>query len=196
MPKHRRTDRRVQRTRALLHGALASLIHEKPYDAIVVKEILARANVGRSTFYTHFRDKDQLLERSIADVLRTSETASPMRSADLAEQILGFSLPMLEHIEGYRGAGDRLRDVEGRAVVHAHLEGVLVDWIAQDVRRTGEQRERTGRDVRWDLLARYVASTFVLVLDWWANNAQPLPARKANDLFRALTLPTLKSVVG
>ena len=62
MPRVRSTDRRVQKTQDLLHGALASLIHEKSYDAIVVKEILARANVGRSTFYTHFRDKDELLE--------------------------------------------------------------------------------------------------------------------------------------
>jgi len=54
-------DRRIQKTKNLLHQALGSLIREKPYDAIVVKEILDRANVGRSTFYTHFRDKDELL---------------------------------------------------------------------------------------------------------------------------------------
>jgi len=51
-------DRRVQKTRTLLHEALVSLIREKPYDEMVVKEILDRANVGRSTFYTHYRNKD------------------------------------------------------------------------------------------------------------------------------------------
>src|SRR5215469_931964 len=50
-------DRRVQRTRDLLHEALGSLIREKPYDEIAVKEILDRANVGRSTFYLHFRTR-------------------------------------------------------------------------------------------------------------------------------------------
>jgi len=41
-----------------LARALVSLIREKPYDEMVVKEILDRANVGRSTFYTHYRNKD------------------------------------------------------------------------------------------------------------------------------------------
>src|SRR6516164_2810623 len=50
-------DRRIEKTQALLHEALGALIREKPYDEIVLKEILDRANVGRSTFYTHFRDK-------------------------------------------------------------------------------------------------------------------------------------------
>jgi len=53
-------DRRIQKTKSLLHEALGSLIREKPYDAIVVQEILDRANVGRSTFYMHFSDKDDL----------------------------------------------------------------------------------------------------------------------------------------
>src|SRR5262249_41445888 len=50
-------DRRIQRTRNTLREALVSLIREKPYDAIAVTEILERANVGRSTFYMHFRNK-------------------------------------------------------------------------------------------------------------------------------------------
>lgn len=50
-------DRRIQKTRDLLHRTLAGSIREKPYDAISVKEILDRADVGRSTFYTHYRDK-------------------------------------------------------------------------------------------------------------------------------------------
>ena len=45
MPGHHIADRRVRKTHALLHDALASLVHEKPYDEIVVKEILARADV-------------------------------------------------------------------------------------------------------------------------------------------------------
>src|SRR5260370_17924001 len=54
-------DRRVQRTKKLLHKALMSLILEKKYESITVQEILDRADVGRSTFYMHFRDKDELL---------------------------------------------------------------------------------------------------------------------------------------
>jgi len=54
-------DRRVQKTRKLLQDALIELVAEKGYETITIQELLERANVGRSTFYAHFQDKDQLL---------------------------------------------------------------------------------------------------------------------------------------
>jgi AcrR family transcriptional regulator len=53
-------DRRSQRTRHLLSEALVSLIREKGYDTITVSDLIDRANIGRSTFYSHYRDKDDL----------------------------------------------------------------------------------------------------------------------------------------
>jgi AcrR family transcriptional regulator len=195
VPKDRTKDRRVQKTQALLHGALASLIHEKSYDAIAVKEILARANVGRSTFYTHFRDKDELLESGIRDVLRADEMAPPRQSTGLADRILRFSLPIFEHIERYRGAGDSPVGAQGQAVVHEHLQRVLVGLVTDDLRRAGQCRQESGDRVRCDLLARHVASTFLLVLEWWLENGNPLASREVNDLFRALILPTLSELL-
>ncbi|MCC3327727.1 TetR/AcrR family transcriptional regulator [Nocardia abscessus] len=69
-------DRRVRRTRALLHRALIELMVERAYDRITVRDILARADVGRSTFYAHYRDKDDLLLRSSTDYLRAAMAAA------------------------------------------------------------------------------------------------------------------------
>ena len=79
----------------------------------------------------------------------------------------------------------------GRAVIHAHLQKVLGELIADDVRR-GLQRGRKG--VPQDLLVQYVASTFILVLNWWAESGSTLPPKEVNDLFRALILPTLAAM--
>ena len=57
----RRMDRRVQRTRKLLREALMELILEEGYDAISIQDITDKANLGRATFYLHFKDKDELL---------------------------------------------------------------------------------------------------------------------------------------
>lgn len=191
MRDDRSKDRRVQKTRGLLHGALTSLIHEKSYDTIVVKEILGRANVGRSTFYTHFRDKDELLDSGIRDILRASKASLPARSTGPADRILRFSLPLFEHIERQRGSGDASADAQRHAVVHAHVERVLVEQLADELRRFGPRHGESGPGVPFDLLARHIASTFVLVLNWWVETGEPLTARKADELFRALSLAVL-----
>ena len=56
-----KVDRRIQKTRKLLSQALLELILEKGYERVTVQDILDRANVGRSTFYTHYENKELLL---------------------------------------------------------------------------------------------------------------------------------------
>lgn len=58
-------DRRMIRTKKCLADALKQLIVEKDYDSITVQDIIDRANVGRSTFYTHYENKEQLLVGNI-----------------------------------------------------------------------------------------------------------------------------------
>src|SRR5262245_65774233 len=62
------TDRRVRRTRELLRVALLELIQEQGYDRITVQDILDRADIGRSTFYAYYRDKDDLLRAGFKDI--------------------------------------------------------------------------------------------------------------------------------
>jgi AcrR family transcriptional regulator len=57
----KKTDARVRRTRDALGDALIALMQEKPFDTITVQDVLDRAHVSRSTFYTHYSDKADLL---------------------------------------------------------------------------------------------------------------------------------------
>ncbi|HKP16154.1 MAG TPA: TetR/AcrR family transcriptional regulator [Gemmatimonadaceae bacterium] len=184
-------DRRVQKTRALLHGALTSLVHEKPYDDIVVKEILGRANVGRSTFYDHYRDKDELLERGIRKMLHLD---APSRAACLhgrTDELLRFSLPFLEHIERSRDEGELPLDSGGSATVHEHLRRVLESLLVDELRGA-----RGSSDVvPPHLLARHIAAAFVLNLEWWLEHPT-LSAREVDAGFRAFVVPTLTHTLG
>ena len=181
-------DRRIQKTMSFLREALVSLITEKPYDSIVVKEILDRANVGRSTFYTHFRDKDDLLLTGIYDML--GPVPSPTRTGGrLLDRILWFSLPIFEYHHRHANAwGDRI-GTKGRTILHEHLRRALTGIIAQVMNRDLRPGRQSPRQMPPEIVSAYVASTFVLVLNWWLDVAGARSPRDADDLFRALVIP-------
>ena len=190
-------DRRIQRTKGLLHGALAALIHEKPYEDIVVKEILNRANVGRSTFYTHFCDKDELLLSCIHDMLRPAQPAGSGRAPTKPhERIVWFSLPIFDHIETHRRTGQATMGPRGQWAMHEHLRHAITELIEDEVRTALRRTSRAARHASPDLLVRWIASTFVLVLNWWLESDSPLPAREADSLFRGLIEPSLAKALG
>lgn len=69
-----KVDRRVRRTRDALGDALMALIQEKSFETITVQHVLDRAGVGRSTFYAHFSDKDDLFLSDIEDFFEVMST--------------------------------------------------------------------------------------------------------------------------
>jgi AcrR family transcriptional regulator len=171
-----------------LHDALIGLAREKPYDAIAVKEILDRADVGRSTFYTHFQDKDELLESGIHELIRSSHDLPG--SADAVERIVAFSLPVLEHIDRHRHSGGPTMARDSRLVIHQHLENVLADRIVRDVEEAMRRGQSASR-LPGELVARHVAATFVLVLNWWVECETALTPPEVDARFRALVVPAL-----
>jgi AcrR family transcriptional regulator len=82
-----KTDRRVARTRDRLGDALVELLLEKPFDDITVQEVLDRAQVSRSTFYEHFRDKNDLFLSDVDDFFELMSTLLA-RHNDQSERVM------------------------------------------------------------------------------------------------------------
>lgn len=184
-------DRRIQKTRTHLHDALISLLHEKTYDDIVVKEILDRANIGRSTFYTHFRDKDDLLVSGIRDILDAIQTAKLSSLSKGPDRLVWFSGPIFEHIDEHRRT-QRLRiGPRGRVVLHEQLQRVLIELISGQIKNDPQLRRKISGRIPADLAVQHLASTFILVLNWWIEQRDALSPAQVDALFRALVLPML-----
>ncbi len=177
-------DGRIGRTRAALHSAVARLIHEKPWDSISVREILARANVARSTFYAHFTGKDELLVSGIEAMLRAARAPGARR-----ERIVGFARPLFDHIDEQRAARSALIRFRSRALVHERLRRSLASILAEDVRR------EFGEDAA-AILPDYLAATFVFVLDWWLDRHSDMPPADAERMFRSLAEPVVATLAG
>src|SRR5271169_2706245 len=81
-----KVDARVRQTREVLGDALIALMQEQPFETITVQHVLDRAGVGRSTFYAHFRDKDDLFLSDVEDFLELMSTAL-LRHGDTSQRV-------------------------------------------------------------------------------------------------------------
>jgi len=190
----RTTDRRVARTQKRLREALHSLIHERDYDSIAVKEILDRADVGRSAFYMHFRDKDELLVSALHEILGVVPSTRPLSAGNTDARLLWFSLPIFQHLDRLRDAGELKLGPKGRAVLHGHLQNVLASLIEEDVKKMLRGHRKSAGKIPMDLLVRYIDTTFILVLNWWVENKCPLAPKEVNRLFHLLVSPILNEI--
>jgi len=71
---------------------------------------------------------------------------------------------------------------------------MLVDQISEAVRKSLRGRRKAAGQIPPDLLAQYIASTFVLAFNWWVENGCPVPAKDVKRLFNSLVLPTLEVI--
>lgn len=190
-------DRRIQKTLRLLERALTELIAEKEYDDITIQEILDRANVGRSTFYAHFENKDQLLrsllthlnERFDEGIKQLSEGGKtladnsahmPFRVLQFIEQNHRLFKAMLVH-EGHSRRGNPFSDYLF-VLTQEHLK-LMMQYKDSDA-------------LRFELTSHYYASAFVGALVWWLENDLIYSAEQFGQILNQLTLPGVKEVFG
>jgi AcrR family transcriptional regulator len=126
----RQGDRGGERTRRALRNALANLLRTRDYDDLTVSDILAEADVGRSTFYAHFSSKDDLLrfglDRLAIELRDVSESMAPAKDG------CGFAFvrPLLEHIGRQREMFRRLKG-RGATVYRRALDQLLTELMRQ-----------------------------------------------------------------
>lgn len=80
-----RTDRRIAKTQTALREAFLSLLLERGFDAITVKDLTERANVSRKTFYLHYLDKYDLLNAVVDLHLADLDAVCAVKRADSVE---------------------------------------------------------------------------------------------------------------
>src|ERR1700712_4163718 len=95
-----KADRRSQRTRQMLSAALVALMLEKRYDEITVQDIIDQANVGRSTFYAHCLDKDDLLISDFTRVLDMVSQHMRQFTPDVQGTLPSLAL-FFEHVQAH-----------------------------------------------------------------------------------------------
>jgi AcrR family transcriptional regulator len=180
--KRRKADQRVLRTKERLGMALVELIQEKSIDQVTVQEVLHRAGVGRSTFYRHFRNTDDLLLCQLERFLEVMSTDLSVRK-EASHRVVPVA-EMLAHIAGaqkvYRALADcgRLHDFYDLA------QGYFGRGIERRLRESG----RLGALPQGELTARAVAlaGSLLSLLRWWMDRGLKERPAAMDQLFHRM----------
>lgn len=187
-------DRRVERTQLSLHQALRDLILEKRYDKITVQDIIDRANVGRSTFYAHFLDKEDLLSKGMrrfgedfGEHVRLSEHRNE------TEHVL-HSLVFFQHAYENRDHYRAMFDGGGRQfLLETGRQHITAD-IKAHLDRQVEEGNRL--PVPLDVATHYFAGAMMSVLVWWVDSEMTVPPEEINAMFQSMALPSVQYLIG
>lgn len=178
----KRTDARVRRTRDALGDALVALMQEKPFDTITVQDVLDRAKVGRSTFYSHYSDKDDLLMsdaeeffESVAMLLSvrgdTSDRVFPVR------EFFGHIVEAKQFVDALVSAGKMNDNMElARGLFARGIERRLAE-LPKGQRIPEHERPA---------IAFAHAGALLALLTWWVDRGMKQPPAEMDELFHRL----------
>jgi len=182
----RRPDLRVQRTRRRLGRAMIELTLERGYDAVTIRDLTDRADIGYATFFRHYPDKEALLR-------------------DLLEEVLDGLMERLEPVSADDDPARTGALVFHHAKAHAPLYRVLlasqrsVDLLgrALEVGVGGVYRSFTDREdsiIPLEVAAQHIIRSFMVLIEWWLANDMPYPPETMGRIFQALIMDPTRAV--
>lgn len=185
--KKTKDDRRSRRTKLSLQHALVQLILEKRYDAITVQDILDRADVGRSTFYAHFTDKEDLLISSYQNVFRWLQK----RLEEGDSKRIAPTLDLFQHIQSHHQL--YLALVRSRKVDEFYKIGHkwFCKMIEKRIKSLKIEKEKLAVPI--PILANHLAGSLINLLKWWLENNMNKTAEEMDEIYHKLVMQDVSS---
>jgi AcrR family transcriptional regulator len=186
-------DRRVQRTRQLLQHALVELIAERSYDTVAIQDIAERANLGRTTFYLHFKSKDELLV-SLHEVFVPEFYFGPMTREELLSPDPSSGLVALyQHFQGARTHFYHILQGKDGALILRGLRDRSAQAIEDSLRAAFAEDDSA---IPFNLLANYLAGSQIALLVWWSEKRQPYTPEYLAQTFHRLQRAAICEALG
>ena len=178
----RKVDRRVQRTQHVLGDALVELMHRKPFNEITVQEVLDLAQVGRSTFYLHYRDKDDLFLSDAEDFFESMANLLT-RSGEVSKRVAPvreFFAHLAEASEFYTSLieAGKIQDVMELA------QGYFARAIEQRLAELAPQYAPASASRV--ALSHALAGAMLSLLTWWIDHDKPNSPAEMDDIFHQM----------
>jgi AcrR family transcriptional regulator len=192
----KRIDRRKIRTRKQLRDALLVLILEKGYDAVTIEDITERADLGRTTFYLHYKDKEHILLESIESIAvdllqQITENfpafSQPGLSMENRENLLYAPVLLVFHHAKenanlyriiLRGEGAYKTNIRLRQIINRITANIMTERI--------ESLGLKSPQIPIEFMTNYFAGALLTVITWWLENDTPYSVEEMTTMFRDL----------
>ncbi len=176
-------DRRQRKTREAIFSALTALLSEKEFTQITVGEIIARADVGRATFYAHFETKDFLLKELCAELFcHVLDAAHGEHHRHIFECQAPDSvfLHLLQHLQ--KNDNHILELLSGRN------NELFLQYFKSNLRQLAEIQlplfaARKSEKLPADFWVDHIASVFVETVRWWVDHGLREQAETVAEYF-------------
>ena len=185
-------DPRVRKTRRSLREALVSLILEKDFASISIKEITERADVAYITFFRHFESLDQLLmnvlDEGLVDLIGYIETLAKQSETSALET---EGRLIFEYIEK---KADLFRILFKSQSV-ARVRKKVVRNIAAIFQKSCAPLERLGSQVTINIASNHIATSLLSLIEWWLENNMNPPSAEMGKVYKSLIIDSTVGAV-
>jgi AcrR family transcriptional regulator len=178
------TDRRVQKTRKLLKDALVSLIIEKGFETVTIQEILDKANVGRSTFYIHFENKQELLHSCFEEFHELFEKYNLGASSGNFGNS-DFILNLFRLVERNQQLCRALLGKDDMTIFFNPIHRFIYTYFEASIKKIINNKQTS---LQLEMLTHYITSALLGTLRWWVYNDTPYTVEEMDRIFKKLAL--------
>ena len=178
-------DRRVKRTQQLLAKALIALTLEKGYDAVTIRDITERADIGYATFFRHYHHKDALLQDVSEVVLAEFKNLLPMPPGTDA---VAIGTTLFHYVQ----ENSNIIRVLLSSRSSTSLVQYIIDIATQDV--LNENTPLEGSAVPIEIAAYHLVNSSIALIQWWLEHEMPYAPERMGIIFRELIIQPTRSV--
>lgn len=176
-----KNDPRVRYTRSIIQAAFLELLHQKPVSKITVREICDGAEINRSTFYKHYQDCYDLLDKMKDEALRQfEEILAGMKAQGVKATMTGILQTLKENTTMFRA----FRQQGGEHSFTNQLAGRCFDYMDM---RIAVNPSLGWNEAQKSLAYSYLTGGATAIIEYWLQNGCEEPPAQIADMILELS---------